>query len=201
MLNNINKKSLTLMVVLGIGLMSAGCNSKEAPKPNATNEIGQCRVANELAPQWVCGYHDDKDTLSSVGYARISKIGRGFTNKEAVADARSALAQQIQTEVKDKIEVFMRSTGLQDSEVADKVTTQVTKQVAKVTLNGSRQINYWESANDNSMYVLVSIDKNSLNKNVKKSVLSSFKNDDALWQQFQSKNAMESLEKEFPTQK
>ena len=189
------------MMVLSIGFMSAGCNSKEALKPKVTNEIGQCKIANELAPQWVCGYYHDKESLSSVGYARISKIGRGFTNKEAVANARSSLAQQIQIEVKDKIEIFMRSTGLQDSEVADKVTTQVTKQVAKVTLKGSKQINYWESTNDNSIYVLVSIDKNTLNKNVKKSVISSFKNDDALWQQFQSKNAQESLEKEFPTQK
>ena len=49
------------------------------------------------------------------------------------------------------------------------------------------------------MYVLVGIGENSMNKEVQNNVRSSYKNDDALWQQFQAKNALESLEKEFPT--
>ena len=35
-------------------------------------------------------------------------------------------------------------------------------------------------------------------KQVKEAVKSSYKNDEALWQQFQAKNALEGLEKEFP---
>ena len=93
----------------------------------------------------------------------------------------------------------MRSTGVATYEVADKVTTQVSKQVSKVTLKGSKQISYWESSGDKSIYVLVSVSKDSVNKQAKKSVISSFKNDDALWQQFQAKNVFENLEKEFPT--
>jgi hypothetical protein len=93
----------------------------------------------------------------------------------------------------------MGSTGIAELEVADKVTTQVSKQVAKETLNGSKQISYWENSGDNSIYVLVSVDKDSINKAAKTSVISSYKNEDALWQQFQAKNALESLEKEFPS--
>jgi len=35
---------------------------------------------------------------------------------------------------------------------------------------------------------------------VKNAVKTSFKNDQALWQQFQSQQALEGLEKEFPTE-
>jgi hypothetical protein len=38
-----------------------------------------------------------------------------------------------------------------------------------------------------------------MNQEIKNQVKSSYKNDNALWQQFQAKNALEDLEKEFPT--
>jgi hypothetical protein len=52
--------------------------------------------------------------------------------------------------------------------------------------------------------MLVTVPAENVNKEVKKAykeaVDSSFKNDNALWQQFQSKQALESLDKEFPTE-
>lgn len=190
------KSILASMSVIAMIIMS-GCSSKEV-KPAVAIE-GECIIAGEVGPSWACGAYENEKAYTSVGSAQMSKLGQGFTRREAIANARSSLAQQIQTEVKDKIEIFMGSTGIAELEVADKVTTQVSKQVAKETLNGSKQISYWENSGDNSIYVLVSVDKDSINKAAKTSVISSYKNEDALWQQFQAKNALESLEKEFPS--
>ena len=116
-------------------------------------------------------------------------------------NGRSASAQQIQTQVKDKMEGFTRATGNGSAETVDKVTTAVTKQVAKVDLKGSKAIDMW-NAPSGAIYMLVTVPEANVNKVVKnavKSAASSYKNDNALWQQFQSKQALGSLDKEFPT--
>ena len=187
------KRNLFLVTIAATVLLS-GCGAKEA-KPEAI--VGECVIGGIEGPNWACGAYEDTNAYVAVGSAQISKAGKGFTRRNALADARSNLAQQIETEVKDKVESFMRSTGIGSDEKVDKVTTQVSKQVAKVTLNGSKQISYWENTGDNSIYLLVSVSKESVNQQVKESVISSFKNDDALWQQYQAKNALANLEKEF----
>lgn len=189
-------KQSTYVLALSAAMLFSACSSQEA-KPELIT--GECIISGETGPNWACGAYEDKQAYAAVGSAPMSKLGHGFSLREAVANARSSLAQQIETEVKDKVETFMRSTGVSDMEVADKVTAQVSKQVAKQTLNGSKQISYWENKGDDSLYVLVSVSKESINKTTKDSVVSSYKNDDALWQQFQAENALESLEKEFPT--
>jgi hypothetical protein len=116
-----------------------------------------------------------------------------------MANGRSNLAQQIETLVKDKVETFTRSTGIAEGETVDTVSSQVSKQVAKVTLNGSKQLAYWQHPENSDIYLLMGVTKESVNTSAKESVVSSFKNQDALWQQFQAKNALENLEKEFET--
>jgi len=187
---------LISMSIVGMVLMS-GCSSKD-PEPIAAVE-GECIIAGEKAPKWACGAYENEKYFASVGSAKTSKLGHGFSRREALANARSSLAQQIETKIKDKVETFMRSTGVSKREVADKVTAQVSKQVSKQTLNGSRQISYWENNGDESIYLLVSVNKDSINKTVKDSIVSSYQNSDALWQQFQAQNALEKLEQEFPT--
>jgi hypothetical protein len=174
-------------------LSVTGCGDKE-PEPDF-----QCTIDGAHAPEWVCGNGGVEGAITAVGSAPLSKLGQGFSRREALANGRSNLAQQIETLVKDKVEMFTRSTGVGGAEVADKVSTQVSKQVAKVTLKGSKQIKYWQQPDTKDIYLLVSVPEGSMNEEVKNAVKSSFKNDDALWQQFQSKNALEALEKEFPS--
>lgn len=121
----------------------------------------------------------------------------------ALMNGRSDLAQQIESKIKDKMEGFTRATGNGSAETVDKVTTAVTKQVAKVDLKGSKAIDMW-TAPSGAIYMLVTVPESSVNQEVKKAykktVASSFQNDNALWQQFQSKQALENLDKEFPTE-
>lgn len=176
-------------------MLGAGCSSKEKTlvTPNA-----ECMIEGEEAPAWVCGGNTMEGYYVAVGSAPLSNLGQSFSRREAMANARSNLAQQIQTEVKDKVETFARSTGVGDSETADKVSTQVSKQVAHVTLGGSKQLKYWQ-APSKEIYLLVGVPVDQVNREAQKQVRSSYRSDDALWQQFQAKNALEGLEKEFPT--
>lgn len=189
----------SLFLAAALAATFTGCADKKPTTSAQEDADFRCRIDSQLAPEWACGNASPDGAIAAVGSAPLSKLGQNFSRREAMASARSNLAQQIQTLVKDKVELFTRATGVGGAEVADKVSTQVSKQVAKVTLNGSKQMKYWQNPSTQDIYVLVGVSESAMNQEVKNSVKSSFKNDDALWQQFQSKQALESLEKEFPT--
>lgn len=194
------KKSIgSIFLAAALAATFTGCADKAAGVSAEEKADFRCRINNVLAPEWACGNESVDGAITAVGSAPMSKLGEGFSRREAIANGRSNLAQQIETLVKDKVETFSRSTGVGGDEVADKVSTQVSKQVAKVTLNGSKQIKRWQDPTNNDIYVLIGVDEGAMNQEIKNGVKSSFKNDNALWQQFQSKQALESLDKEFPT--
>jgi len=171
-----------------------GCSSAEVkPEPIVS---GECIVEGVEAPKWVCGMGlKEEKVYRDVGIAPISAGGIGFTRKMALADARGNLAQKIKTDVKDKVEKYISSTGIARSESIDKVATNVSKQVARVTMTGSEQIGFFQT--ENNVYILVEMDKSSIVDNVTKAANSSFKDDDKLWQQYKADTALKSLEKEF----
>ncbi len=191
-------KTFSSLVIAGIMALSiSGCSDKE-PEAKAIEEFG-CKQENVKAPRWTCipaveGFY------AGVGVAEKSAAGTAHMRKVALMNGRSDLAQQIQTQVKDKIEGFTRATGNGSAETVDMVTTAVTKQVAKIDLQGSKAVDMW-NAPSGAIYMLVTVPEASVNNEIKKTLQapSSFQNDNALWQQFQSKQALESLEKEFPT--
>ncbi len=181
-----------------------GCSSKKAQpkKQEIYTPTFTCKQEGVAAPRWTCipevsGYY------AGVGVAEKSAAGIAHMRRVALMNGRSDLAQQIESKIKDKMEGFTRATGNGSAETVDKVTTAVTKQVAKVDLKDSKAVDMW-NAPSGAIYMLVTVPEANVNKEVKKvykkTVDSSFKNDDALWQQFQSKQALENLDKEFPTQ-
>lgn len=185
--------SIAFAGILAVGI--TGCSGGPSPEDSDF----RCQQDNVPAPEWTC-MPKAEDGYAGLGVAMKSKAGYSFMLKEAQANGRSDLAQQIQTQVKDKIENFTRSTGVESSESVDKVTTAVTKQVAKVDLSGSKMVKSWTHPTKGTLYVLMLVKQTAVNQEVKNSIKTSFKNDDALWQQFQSKQALESLDKEFPTE-
>jgi hypothetical protein len=170
----------------------SGCGAQ--PEPEFDN---RCKQENVLAPKWTC-IPMVEGAYSGVGISQKSAAGMGHMRRVALANGRSDLAQQIKSQVKDKIETFTRTTGVGDGETVDQVNTAVSKQIAKVDLQGSKGVDTW-TAPSGTLYMLVTVPESTVNGEVKKAVRTSFKNDEALWQQFQSKNALEGLDKEFPT--
>ncbi|MDY0234385.1 MAG: LPP20 family lipoprotein [Sulfurimonas sp.] len=188
----------TLSSIMLAGLVATtitGCGAT----PESQEDVfdNRCRIENKLAPSWAC-VPIVEGAYAGVGIASKSAAGMGHMRRVALANGRSDLAQQIQVQVKDKVETFTRATGVSSSEVVDQVNTAVSKQVAKVDLQGSKGVDMW-TAPSGAIYMLVTVPEAKVNSEVKQAVKTSFKNDEALWQQFQSKNALEDLEKEFPT--
>ncbi len=188
----------TISSVVLAGLIAAtitGCGSKGAAPEEADF---RCKQENVLAPKWTCNPFAE-GAYAGVGIAKKSAAGMGHMRRIATANGRSDLAQQIKSQVKDKVETFTRTTGNGDAETVDQVATAVSKQVAKIDLKGSKAIDSWVSPSG-TLYLLVTVPEGTVNGEVKKAVKTSFKNDEALWQQFQSKQALEGLDKEFPTE-
>ena len=192
------KKSLVSMsAAVAIAATLVGCGGAE-PKPQKEEADFRCHKENVLAPEWTCKPKVE-GAYAALGVAAKSAAGIGHMRRVALMNGRSELAQQIKTDIKDKVEGFTRTTGVGDSETVDMVSTSVTKQVARVALAGSEDVDSWE-APSGALYMLVMIPKKAVNKAVQDAVKTSFKNDNALWQQFQSQKALESLDNEFPTE-
>lgn len=180
------------------GLIAASITGCGGAKPATKEEADfRCKQENVLAPSWTC-LPMVEGAYAGVGIAQKSGAGMGHMRTIALANGRADLAQQIETQVKAKVETFTRTTGVGDNETVDQVNTAVSKQLAKVDLQGSKAVDSWQ-APSGALYLLVTVPEATVNGEVKNAVKTSFKNDQALWQQFQSQQALESLDKEFPT--
>lgn len=195
-------RNLTLIILVTAAI--TGCSSKkvEPKKQEIYTPTFTCKQEGITAPRWTC-IPEIKGYYAGVGVAEKSAAGIAHMRRVALMNGRSDLAQQIESKIKDKIEGFTKSTGNGSSETIDKVITAVTKQVAKVDLKGSTAIDMW-NAPSGAIYMLITVPKTNINQEVKKvykkTVNSSFKNNNALWQQFQSEQALENLNKEFPSE-
>ena len=201
-------KTLLSITVTALAVITfSGCSDE--PKPSekenvvaqSVNEFG-CKQENVAAPKWTCipmvdGYY------AGVGIAPNSAAGMGHMRRVALANGRSDLAQQIESQVKDKVEIYTGTTGNGEQETVDQVTTAVSKQLAQVNLKDSKGIDTW-NAPSGALYMLVTVPESQINKTVKESVKetvnSSFNSDNARWQQFRSQEALDSLDQEFPTE-
>ena len=76
----------------------------------------------------------------------------------------------IELEVKNRVESYMNSTGLKESESIERVVTMVSRQTSSMTLKDSKQISSWENPNDNFIYILVAIPKANIEKTINSEV-------------------------------
>jgi len=163
---------------------------------NSQPNFEQCKMDGVDAPSWVCdGGATMEGGLFAVGSAAPSPLGISFQRTEATAAARDALARQISVKVKNMFKQFQATTGIGDAQTAEKATQNVSKQVAAQTLAGSKVMKTWTSPKTHTMYVLVGMpDPKAVQQQVKQAVKTTFKNDQALWQEFKAKKADEALE-------
>jgi len=156
----------------------------------------QCTIEGASAPSWVCnGGANMEGGIFAVGSAQKSPLGIGFQRQEAMAAARDALSRQISIKVKNMFKSYMSSTGTGSDQTAERVATNVSKQLSKEVLQGSKLLKTWISPKG-TMYVLVGM-TNNVKKAVKNAVKTTFHNDQALWQEFKAKKAQEQLDAEI----
>lgn len=202
MISEKKRRSIMIKTMSSIALAAllfvtiTGC-SKEVKVGEERSDF-QCKQENVTAPTWTC-IPTVEGSYAGVGIAEKSAAGMDHMRRVALANGRSDLAQQIQSQVKDKITIYTGTTGVGSGETVDKAIETVTKQVAKVDLVGSKYVDMW-TAPSGAIFMLVTVAQNSANEQIKNNIKTSFKNDQALWQQFKAKNALEELEKDFPTE-
>lgn len=172
-------------------LLITGCSNK-----NEVVQAAPAQIKNELsdAPKWVSSPLDEK-SISSTGSAKIGKAGMQFAITEAEANARDAMAKQMQVKVANMVKNFTQQTGVGDGQTVDKVVSSVSKQVTQQELIGIQRKDMWISPSG-ELWVLMSMSEQSVLA-IKNAVKSSFKNDDALHQQVLAKQAQDELDKEL----
>jgi hypothetical protein len=190
---------LSLSAALMLGL--TGCGGKEeaaAPEEKVLDD--KCRIDGYVTPDWMCGVTNYEGSIVGLGISE-RLADKSLTMTAAEQDARAKLAMAIETQVKAKVESFARNTGIGDASKLDKVVTAVNKSTAKVTLTGVKTLKSKTMPESGRVYVLLGVSENKVNEAAKNAITakSSYGDNNALWQQFQSKQALESLEKEFPT--
>jgi ribosomal protein S20 len=138
--------------------------------------------------------------ISGVGSAVVGAAGRSLAKIEAAANARDEIARTLNVRVKNMIKNFTETTGVGDAQTVDKVFTNVSKQISKVDLSGSVIKKTFFDRESNELYVLVAVQPEVVAQAaeaMKQAAVTSFKNDQALWQKFQAKKGQEELEKEI----
>jgi len=179
---------LIFIFIIPIFIIS-GCAKK---KPELESSLrGKCF---EGAPKWVINPEIAGD-LSAVGSAKVGKAGIQFAKTEATALARDEIARIMGVKVKNMVRNFVQVTGVGDNETVDRVSKQVSTQVANQLLVGSKAKAQWLSP-CNELFVLVTLDPKEAGRAVKEAVITSYKNQQALWQMFQAKKAWEELERQ-----
>jgi len=174
--------------ILSALLLISGCSSKK-PEPTF-----KCQIDGTQAPEWVCnGAANMKDGIYAVGSAPKSPLGFSFQREEAMAVARDEIARRLNLKVKNMLKRYYSSTGEANNQTAERVVTSVSKQLTKQTLTGSKIVKTWISPKG-TMFVLAGMTNDDIKNSLKTAIRSTYKNDEALWQEFKAKKAQEELE-------
>lgn len=181
------KKRIWFCLAL-MAALAGGCSST----PETKVAKGYVNPALEGAPAWVLD-PSSVPGLAAVGSAQRGLGGLQFQRNEAMASGRDELARMLSLRVKNSFENFAQQTGVADSQTFDKVTKDVSKQLANETLTGSKQKDLW-LAPDGTMWILVALDPKSVSEVAKQRVVSSLKNENAKYQQAEAKEALAKLE-------
>jgi len=184
-------------VAVVLSIATSGCSGLSSSYPEAVNE--PCRINQTEAPAWACGYSVDEKLIGAVGSAPYNALGQEFSRNEAVEAARSNLAQKLRKDVKEKIDAYGRKSAIFGVTTADDVSIAISDQVVGIALEKSEQFRFWQDPDTRSIYVLVGVSQNNINKAIKTQIRTVCKTDDLLWQQMQSKLASKELDREFPT--
>lgn len=182
----------TSLALVAAGLMLAACGGKSAPvAPKEDTFVEYCEYrAGERAPEWYCN-PDMAGGIAAIGEAKMNAGNdSNFQRTEAMANARDALARQMEVKVDNMFKNFTQTTGAGDDSTYDKATSNVSRQVASETLKGSKQLKRWV-AKDGTLVLLVGVPEST---EVIDNIRSSLKNEKALWQQFQAQKAQDELD-------
>lgn len=180
-----------LITVATSSLLLSACGSK----PDFTDCVFP-DAPDTAAPGWVCDQPVEGFELTAVGSTVKSAAGHDYMKTMAATSARVQLAQNMQVEVRNMIKQYVETSGEAEKQTVDKLMTSVTKQITNQTLVGTRIVKTRMSPKG-ALYVLVGMDKASMQNASQNALHTSMQNDSALWQQFRAEKNQQELADEI----
>lgn len=188
----IKLKEVLSFTVFGLILtLFVGCSNGTL----ATKEAGDCMQDGASAPSWVCK-PQVQDAYVGIGIAEKNEANAPKMKEVALNSGRAELAKQMQQQVKDKLDNYMRTNGTSEKEVVNNLYTSISKQVATSDFNLAKDIKTWTAPSGKLYWLLVS-PKANFDADLKNAVKLSYLNDKVTWLGFKSKQSIVNLEKEF----
>jgi len=190
-----NVKYLSTGAVLALGALLSGC----ASSPQVATVVPDCTFPDApevAAPNWICDAPVEGVEVSAVGSFRKTKAGVQFQKTQATANGRNQLAANMKVHVKQLVKNYTEVTGVGDDETVDTVSSDVSKQITKETLFGTKVFRTRVSPTG-TMYVLVGMDSSGAAANSQAALMTSYKNKKAMWQRFMADKAHNELEDEI----
>ncbi|MFA6196337.1 MAG: LPP20 family lipoprotein [Sulfurimonas sp.] len=185
-------KEVLSLTVSGLLLAAiAGCSNAKV----ATKEVGDCMQDGASAPSWVCK-PQVQDAYVGIGIAEKNEANPAQMKETALKSGYAELAKQMQVQVKEKLDNYIRTTGTSDKEAINNLYTSISKQVATSDFNLAKDIKTWTAPSGKLYWLLVS-PKANFDADLKNAVKLSYLNDKVTWLGFKSKQSVANLEKEF----
>jgi hypothetical protein len=172
-------------------LFLSGCGGKQ---PDTTATSAPCLIDGEKAPKWVCiPYFDDK-TVAGLGTARKNPANDyGFQNEQAQVQGRDAISFSIEANVRAAFDSWQRNTGVGENAIFEQNMERVSRQTSFLSIKGAKVADTWTHPSNGTLFLLMTAPLDQ----TENALMSSLRNENALWQQFQSQKAQEQLKDEF----
>jgi hypothetical protein len=187
----LNWKYLLPALVIGLGLL-AGCGS---PSQKSTAGMGEI-------PKWVASPQVEQGI--AVTECVPASDNYSLDRKEAVANARASLAQQIQTKVQAMDKTYQRRIRADDKTTTGTTFESVSKQLTEQTLQGTvpKKMGYEMLNQQKHMCVMLTMGSGKMKEFFDRLMKQANaevgpKDEEILYQEFKAKQAQEEMEQDL----
>lgn len=153
-------KFISYMIVL---FSLSGCINQ--PSPSSTKmdtSSSNCIIDNEQAPVWLCGGESHPEYFTSIGISEsYSPTGRKKTN--SIVHAIENLFSNIKKDVGIRSTEYFLRLGTSPDDYGD-IPLNVSKFVAKNTLDKVDTLDSWKRTSTNVVYSIVGVKKSKIRK-------------------------------------
>lgn len=194
-------KKLVLITAVSAVFLAA-CSENEPKKTEAKAQpVYECVFPNTNAPApgWICDEPVPGLEVSAVGISEPSQAGISYMKDMAAADGRGRLAEQMKVQVSKMVKQYLGTTGVGSTETVDAASSSTLRTVTSQSLTGSK-VYKTRTGPNGKLYALVGLDSKNLQEMTEKAIKTSIKNDQALWQEFKSKQSFDEMAAEIAKQ-